>query len=255
VQGNIAEQGIVIDRHRRYNRRAPAVAGGLGVFPRGEAMSGYEAARANMIERQLLPNKVTDERVIHAFASIRRELFVPERLRAIAYSDNDLPLGEGRYLMAPMVAARLIQATDIRWGDNALVLGAGIGYEAALIATLCRGVVALESDPELARQARSALVEHRIGSVNFIEGAQSQSNRARAAYEVIFFAGAVAEIPSEITAQLTEGGRLTAVVKPDSGPGRATLLTRTGGILAARVMFDAATPLLPGFATQPAFVF
>jgi len=58
-------------------------------------MTGYDAARVNMIERQLQPNKVTDGRVINAFASIHRELFVPERLRAIAYSDTDLPLGDG----------------------------------------------------------------------------------------------------------------------------------------------------------------
>lgn len=251
-----AEQGIVIDGRRRYNGDTPAVAGCLSAFSRGdEAMSGYEAARANMIERQLLPNKVTDERVIGAFGSIRRELFVPERMRAISYADDDLPIGHGRYLMAPMVAARLIQAADIRRGDNALVVGAGVGYEAALIATLCRGVIALESDSELARQARAALVEHRLVSVNFIESATAQGSRARAAYDVIFFAGAVAEIPSEITNQLTEGGRLVVVTRPDSGPGRATLITRTGGILAARVMFDAATPLLPGFANQPAFVF
>jgi protein-L-isoaspartate(D-aspartate) O-methyltransferase len=218
-------------------------------------MSGFEAARANMIERQLQPNKITDERVINAFATLRRELFVPEPLRAVAYSDNDLPLGNGRYLMAPMVAARLLQAAEIGRNDNALVVGAGVGYEAALIALLGRGVVALETDADLARQGRAALVEHRIATINFVEDPQSQAGRTRTAYEVIFFAGAVAEIPSAIAAQLAEGGRLAAVVKADSGPGRAVLITRTGGILATRVMFDAATPLLPDFAPKPAFVF
>jgi protein-L-isoaspartate(D-aspartate) O-methyltransferase len=218
-------------------------------------MSDYQAARANMIERQLRPNKITDERLIHAFAAIRRELFVPEKLRAIAYSDSDLPLGNGRYLMAPMVAARLLQAAEIARTDNALVVGAGVGYEAALIALLGRSVVALEEDAELARQGRSALVEHRIATVNFVEGAPTPGSRMRPAYEVVLFAGAIAEIPPTIAAQLAEGGRLVAVLKPDNGPGRATLTSRTGGILAARVMFDAATPLLPGFGRQPAFVF
>jgi protein-L-isoaspartate(D-aspartate) O-methyltransferase len=82
-----------------------------------------------------------------------------------------------------------------------------------------------------------------------------QGSRVRPAYDVIFFGGAVAEIPLEISAQLAEGGRMVAVVKPDPGPGRATIVTRTGGTLAARVMFDAATPLLPGFVKNPAFVF
>lgn len=234
---------------------APGSAGALPVSFRGEVMSGYEAARANMIERQLRPNKVTDERLIDAFASIRRETFVPERLRAIAYSDTDLPLGDGRHLMAPMVAARLLQAAEIKRGDNALVIGAGVCYEAAVAALMCRGVVAIESNPELARQGRAALVEHRLATVNVIEDTQAQSSRVRPAYDVVFFGGAVAEIPAGISAQLAEGGRLVAVVKPQSGPGRATIVTRTGGVLATRVMFDAATPLLPGFAKEPAFTF
>ena len=218
-------------------------------------MSGYDAARVNMIERQLQPNKVTDERLISAFADIRRELFLPERLRPVAYVDDDLPLGNGRYLMAPMVAARLLQAAETMRGDNALVVGAGPGYEAALLALLCRSVVALEDDPELARLGRAALVEHRIAAVTFVEGAPTPGSRARSAYDVIFFAGAVAEVLPEIAGQLAEGGRLVAVIKGDNGPGRATLMTRTGGVLADRVMFDAATPVLPRFARKPAFVF
>jgi protein-L-isoaspartate(D-aspartate) O-methyltransferase len=233
----------------------PASPGRQLVFLRGDAMSGYEAARANMIERQLQPNKITDRRVINAFASIRREVFVAEGLRAIAYSDDDLPLGGGRYLMAPMVAARLLQAAEITRGDTALVVGAGVGYEAALIATIARSVVAIEEDDDLARPGRAALVEHRIANVNYVESGQSPPNRARSAYDVILFAGAVTEIPLEISGQLGEGGRLVAVIKPGEGPGRASLITRTGGILATRVMFDAATPLLPRFARKPVFVF
>jgi protein-L-isoaspartate(D-aspartate) O-methyltransferase len=218
-------------------------------------MSGYEAARANMIERQLHPNKITDPQVIAAFAAIRRELFVPEGLRGIAYSDSDLPLGGGRYLMAPMVAARLLQTAEIGRQNNALVVAAGVGYEAAVMAMLARSVVAFEEDAELARQGRAALVEHRIAAVKFVEASASRRHQGRAAYEVIFFAGAVAEIPSEISAQLAEGGRMVAVVRPGDGPGRATVTTRTGGVLASHVIFDAATPLLPGFARSPAFVF
>ena len=218
-------------------------------------MSGYEAARANMIEGQLRPNTVTDERVIAAFWALRRELFVPEKLHGIAYADRDLPLGGGRYLMAPMVAARLIQALEIKRADTALVVGAGVGYEAAVIAQLARSVIALEDDAAFARLGRDALVEHRIATVKYVEGSAAQGGRTRSAYDVIFFAGAIAEIPAEIAAQLTEGGRLAAVVKPADGVGRATLATRTGGILAYRVIFDAATPLLPGFTRKPALVF
>ncbi len=218
-------------------------------------MTGYEAARTCMVESQLRPNKVTDERVLGAFAGIRRELFAPEHLRVVAYIDEDLLLGNGRYLMEPMVAARLLQAAAVERTDTALIEGAGSGYEAALVAALARSVVALEEDPDLARRGRAALAEHSIASVSVVEGSLPQGHRARAPYDVIFFCGAVAKVPAEIGSQLAEGGRLMAVVKPGSGMGRATLTTRIGGVLAHRVLFDAATPLLPGFLPKPAFVF
>ena len=218
-------------------------------------MSVYDTARANMIESQLRPNKVTDERVIGAVSRLRRELFVPEPLRGVAYVDEDLPLGRGRYLMEPMVAARLLQALMPGAKETALVVGAGVGYEAALLALLTRNVVALETDEELARLGRAALVDHRIATVLYVEGPLAGGHRQRGPYDLILFAGAAVEIPSDIAAQLAEGGRLAVVLRPGQGIGRATLATRTGGVLAQRVIFDAATPLLPGFVPKPVFVF
>jgi protein-L-isoaspartate(D-aspartate) O-methyltransferase len=218
-------------------------------------MTVCEAARVNMIDSQLRPNKVTDERLIDAFMRIRRELFVPEKLRGVAYLDDDLPLGGGRCLMQPMVAARLLQAAMVEPKDTALVVGAGVGYEAALLALLARSVIALEDNPELARIGRSALVDHRIASVNYVEAPPQLGHRQRAPYDVILFAGAVAAVAADIGVQLAEGGRLAVVLRPHLGVGRATLITRTGEVLAQRVMFDAATPLLPGFVEKPGFVF
>jgi protein-L-isoaspartate(D-aspartate) O-methyltransferase len=208
-----------------------------------------------MLESQLRPNKVTDDRVLNAFATIRRELFVPEHLRPVAYIDEDLPLGAGRYLMEPMVAARLLQEAAITRTDATLIVAAGTGYEAALTGTLARSVLALEENSELARHARTALVEHAIASVSVVEGPLHEGYRPRAPYEVILFGGGVVEIPPEIAAQLADGGRLLAVVKPANAMGRAILITRAGGVLARRVIFDAATPTLPGFAPKPGFEF
>ena len=218
-------------------------------------MTELGAARAHMIESQLRPNKVIDGRVLGAFAGIRRELFVPEHLRAVAYIDEDLPLGKGRCLMEPMVVARLLQAAMIERTDTVLILGAGTGYEAALAALLARSVIALEEHPEFARRARAALVDHSIASVSVVEGPLPQGYRPRAPYDVVLLCGAVVEVPPEIDSQLAEGGRLVAVVKPPGGIGRATLRTRTGGVIAQRLLFDAATPLLPSFLPKPAFVF
>jgi protein-L-isoaspartate(D-aspartate) O-methyltransferase len=218
-------------------------------------MTEFRMARAHMIESQLRPNKVIDARVLGAFAGIRRELFVPEHLRAVAYIDEDLPLGKGRYLMEPMVVARFLQAAAIERTDTALIIGVGAGYEAALVAALARTVIALEEDPELARGARTALAEHSIASVNIVEGPLRRGYQPRAPYDVILFCGGVSGVPSEIDSQLAEGGRLLAVIKPASGIGHATLKTRTGGVVAQRILFDAATPLLSGFLPKPAFVF
>jgi protein-L-isoaspartate(D-aspartate) O-methyltransferase len=218
-------------------------------------MTLFDAARAHMIESQIRTNKVTDERLLAAIAKISRELFVPEPLRSVAYVDDDLPLGAGRYLMEPMVAARLLQAAFVERADIALVIGAGAGYEAAVLAQLARAVVALEEDPELAKRARAALVDHGIGAVSVVEGPLASGHRPRAPYDVILFGGAVAEVPNEILAQLADGGRLVAVVEAAGGIGRATLTTKTGGAIARRVIFDAAIPLLPGFQAKPAFVF
>ena len=218
-------------------------------------MSLFDLARSHMLESQLRPNKVSDDRVLHAFASIRRELFVPEQVRPVAYIDDDLPLGGGRYLMQPMVAGRLLQAAAINNMDAALIVGAGTGYEAAVTAMLARNVIALEEDPELARHARAALVEHAIASVSVVEGSLREGYRPRSPYDAILLGGAVAEVSPELTAQLADGGRLLAVVKRGNAVGRATLTTRTGGVLTRRVIFDAATPRLPGFAPKPAFEF
>jgi protein-L-isoaspartate(D-aspartate) O-methyltransferase len=218
-------------------------------------MSVHETARANMIESQLRPNRVTDERVIEAFSRLRRELFVSAHLRGVAYVDEDLPLGRGRYLMEPMVAARLLQALAAQPKDIAMVVGAGVGYEAAALGLLARGVIALEEDSQLARIGRSALVDNRIASVTYVETPLKAGHRVRAPYNVILFGGAAAAIPDEISAQLAEGGRMGVVLREPGSVGRATLITRTGAVLARRVIFDAATPLLPGFEAEPGFVF
>lgn len=215
-----------------------------------------DEVRQNMIDNQLRANKVQDDRVLDAFLRLERELFVPTTLRGVAYIDEDLPVAPGRYLMEPMVAARLLQTLAPQPRDTALVVGAGVGYEAAALGLLARGVIALEEDPQLARIGRSALVDHRIASVTYVEAPLNAGHRARAPYDVILFGGAVAAIPNEISAQLAESGRMGVVLREPGSPlGRATLTTRTGAVLAQRVIFDAATPLLPGFAAEPGFVF
>jgi protein-L-isoaspartate(D-aspartate) O-methyltransferase len=214
----------------------------------------FAAARHNMVESQIRPNRVTDERLIAAMATVPREAFVPKELRGVAYVDEAIPIGEGRYLMEPMVIARLIQTASPADGDLALTIGCGTGYAAAVLSRVVGTVVALESNAALARQAARTLTDMGIDTVAVIEGPFADGCRDQAPFDIIFFDGAVAEIPDSVSSQLAEGGRLVAVV---AGPavGKATLVTRRRGILTSREVFDGGTPLLPGFERRTAFVF
>lgn len=218
-------------------------------------MVDYTAARLNMVDSQIRTNKVTNAELIAAFQSVPREAFVPERLAGVAYMDEDIPLGNGRYLMEPMVLARLLQAALPGPADVVLDVGCGTGYAAAILAKVAATVVALESDHSLAQAATRVLGDLGIDNAIVVEGPLPAGWSAQAPYGVILVNGAVAEVPEAIRRQLAEGGRLVTVERPDSGPGRGILMRRNGGTVARRAIFDAATPILPGFAAEPGFVF
>ncbi len=207
-----------------------------------------------MVEGQIRTNKVTDGPLIAALSDLPRERFVPPGLRGTAYVDEDLPLGHDRHLMEPMVLARLLQAAAVEPGDVALVIGSGTGYSAAVLARLCTTVVAIEENGALAGDASALLSELGIDNAVVVEGPQAEGYARQAPYDVILIDGAVAAIPPVILDQLAEGGRLVTVVREDR-VGRATLVGRRGGVASRRVIFDAATPLLPGFAAEPEFAF
>jgi protein-L-isoaspartate(D-aspartate) O-methyltransferase len=213
------------------------------------------AARRNMVESQLKPNKVTDARVIEAMAALPRELFVPAAFQGVAYRDEDIPLGKGRHIMEPMVLARLLQAAEIGANEKLLAFAAATGYGAAVMARLGAAVTALEADTTLAERARATLRDLGCRNVTVVVGPLEAGCAEQAPYDVIVLEGAVELVPETLVRQLAPGGRLVGVVRR-SGVGKATLLTRLDdGRTAERILFDAATPLLPGFARPAAFVF
>lgn len=214
----------------------------------------YAAARHNMVESQIRPHKVSDERLISAMATLPREVFVPAEFQSVAYVDEAIALGDGRYLMEPMITAKLIQAAQPDPGDVALTIGCGTGYGAAVLSHMVSTVVAVESDGGLAGQATQTLMDLGIDNVAVIHDPLEDGYADQAPYDVIFFDGAVDEIPDVISSQLAEGGRLVAVVAGE-GIGGARLVTRHQGELSSRQEFDAGTPSLPGFERKAAFVF
>ncbi len=218
-------------------------------------MPDYATARLNMVENQIRPNRVTDERVLAAIAAVPRERFVPKRLHGNAYVDQDIALGDGRYLMEPVVFARLLQAAAIGPGDVVLDIGCGTGYSTAVLGKLAGTVVALESDAALAKEAIEALTELDVDNTAVVEGPLDEGYPRQAPYDVIVLGGSVDAVPDAITDQLIEGGRLVAVVNVAPSVGNIELIHRLYGALSRRLLFDAAVPVLPGYAAEHGFVF
>jgi protein-L-isoaspartate(D-aspartate) O-methyltransferase len=217
----------------------------------------FADARKWMVDGQVLPNKVTDPRVIHAMLDLPRHLFVPAASIARAHADEDVPLGQGRVLLQPMMIARLAQMTQLRMGETALVLGAGSGYGAALLARMGAIVTAVEQDPALAVLARDALASAGVvspGSVQFIE-ATPVGGAPSGPFDVVMIEGQVPAIPDAVADRLAEGGRLVAVRRRPGRSGAAVLGTRSGGSFSVTEIFDCATAPLPGFSAEPSFVF
>ena len=218
-------------------------------------MVDFAAACSNMVESQIRTNKVTDPHLLDAFESTPRERFVPEPLRGIAYVDEDVALGGERFVMEPMVLARLLQAARPGPGDVALDLGCGSGYATAILSRLVATVVALEVDAALAAAANQTLDELEIDNAVVVEGQLAEGYPKQAPYNVILLNGAVSEVPLAIADQLAEGGRLVTVVSVGAGLGRATLMRRDSGVISSRILCDASVPMLPGFEAAPGFVF
>jgi protein-L-isoaspartate(D-aspartate) O-methyltransferase len=214
----------------------------------------FAAARQNMVDCQILPNRVDDQRIVDALLKIPREKFVPDNLTGIAYVDEIVPLGCQRYVMEAMVVARLLQTAALNAEDVALSIGCGTGYATAVLAQIVDTVVAVEPDKGLAQKANENLAAIGLDNVAVVEGKLEDGNIEQGPYNVIFFDGAVQTVPDAICDQLAEGGRLVAIVAGER-VGTAYLYSRFGGVISKREVFDAGTPLLPGFGKQKAFVF
>ena len=214
----------------------------------------FAAARRKMVASPVRTNRVTDPLVSSAMEAVPREYFVPAERRSVAYLDEDQPLGNGRHIMEPMALGRLLQLADVEPGDKALVVAAGTGYSAAVLARMAESVVVLENDTSFAEKASKIMTELVIPNVTVVRGDLASGVPAKAPFDVILIDGAVNEIPMALKQQLRDGGRLVAVVR--SGPvGRATLVTRIGDAWGSRTDFDLIMAYLPEFAPQPKFVF
>jgi protein-L-isoaspartate(D-aspartate) O-methyltransferase len=224
----------------------------------GSPMSDFSTARQKMVDGQVRPSDVTDLRIIDAMLAVPREAFVPDSARALAYLDLDLDISKAgaakRFLIKPVVIAKMLQAAEIEESDSVLVVGCASGYIAAVAAKLAGRVTVTESDAALAAKARDVLAKLGFANVTVRTAAAAEGVETNAPYDVIVLAGATEIIPDRLYRQLGDGGRLVGVFAM-TRPQRAMIVTHSHGDFGDRPLFDAAVPVLPGLERPPAFVF
>jgi protein-L-isoaspartate(D-aspartate) O-methyltransferase len=168
-----------------------------------------------MVAEQLVGRGIGDPRVLGAMGKVRRHRFVEMSLSASAYEDRPLPIGYGQTISQPYMVARATELAAPRPGDRALEVGAGCGYQAAVLAELCAEVFAIEIVPALAERARRALAETETRNVTVEAFDGSGGWPAHAPYDVIIVSAGAPRIPTLLVGELADGGRL---VIPVGGP-------------------------------------
>ena len=190
-----------------------------------------------MVSRQLLPNGIADPRVLAAMAAVPREEFVPPGLRGAAYDDRALPIGHGQTISQPFVVAAMTQALALRPGDHALEVGAGSGYQAAVLGRLCANVVTIELEPELAAAAERTLARVGAANVTVVNGDGVLGWPEAAPYQGVLVAAVSPRIPPALLEQLDEGGRLVAPIGEENGDQELRLMVKGEGAIRSRILF------------------
>jgi protein-L-isoaspartate(D-aspartate) O-methyltransferase len=223
-------------------------------FSQGFLMSDFAAARLMMVDGQVRTHEVSDLRLIAAMQEIPRERFVPAPLAPIAYLDLDLAVSDAppRYLLKPMVLAKLIQAAKVAPTDRVLDIACGTGYSSAILARLGESVVGLDDNAALMQLSGDYF--RGTPNVKFVIGALAEGYPAAAPYDVILINGACQTIPQRLLSQLGDQGRLVCM-RGAGATGTGVLWQRSGDAFGERALFDAAAPALPDFAKPPAFAF
>ena len=221
-------------------------------------MQESKTARHNMLDSQIYTNKVEDQRVLAAIDIVPREEFVPQHLRGVAYIDQDLDIGDDRFLMEPMIFARLLQLADIQKTEKVLVVGSATGYTVAVIAALAKQVIGLENNINLISSAQSSMKKLGLGNASFVKAELTKGADRHKPFDVIFINGAVEDVPALVIAQLKDGGRIVTV-KADkdlpNGPHHAVLIHKHGKVVSEQKQFQAFTTRLNEFNIKHGFEF
>lgn len=222
-----------------------------------------EKARFNMIEQQVRPWNVSDERVRQLLAEVPREAFAPAKYRDLAFADIELPLLDdealarqrGQVMLPPRVQARLLQELRLQGGERVLHVGTGSGYMAALLGRQAASVFTIEIDNAIAAFAQANLQRAGADNVQVLVGDAAQTAPLpQGPFDAIVLSGSVARAPQHLIAQLAPGGRLLAITG-DEPVMRATLVQLQGEGVRLTQPWDCDAPRLMNFPDTPVFHF
>lgn len=183
----------------------------------------FDQARFFMIEQQIRPWDVLAPEILALLESTPRHLYVPEAQHKLAYSDLEIPIGEGEFMLSPKIEAKILQAIDLDPQDRVLEVGTGVGYLTRLISQLAQQVTSVEWHASIAEQAKANLAD--VDNVSLHQGDASHDWPDGESYDAILITGAMTNIPKAYYDKLTLGGRLLAFVG-QSPAISATLITR-----------------------------
>lgn len=203
------------------------IANGTGNGSLG-AIADFELARHAMVEKQIRARGIRSPRVLDAMASVPRHLFVPPQHVAEAYADSPLPIGEGQTISQPFMVAAMAQALMLEGPEAVLEVGAGSGYQAAILSLLSRQIIAVESQPALAARARERLARLGYSNVQVIEGDGSLGWPSAAPYHAILVTAAAPAVPAPLVDQVADGGRLVIPVGPSDQQELLRIIKRDG---------------------------
>ena len=211
----------------------------------------FEHMRRAMVASTLRTTGVNDPRVLAAIGAVPRERYVPSDRIPTAYSDINIPLGNGRELNSPMSLGRMLNEASPQPGEHALVVAAATGYAAAVLDQLVGSVVAVEEDPALIAHAQKALSGTKV---KLFETRLTRGYPEGKPYDLILIDGAVEFVPQEIIDQLADGGRLATALL-EQGVSRIAIGRRAGEGFGLAPMADSASAILPGFLKPKTFSF
>jgi protein-L-isoaspartate(D-aspartate) O-methyltransferase len=211
-----------------------------------EATVDLDTQRASMVEHQLRRRGIADNRVLDAMGAVPREAFVPGANKRDAYADGALPLSHGQTISQPLMVAMSVEALDLEGGETVLEIGAGSGYQAAILSKLAEKVYAIEIIPELVSNARRVLDSLGIDNVEIICADGRKGWPEGAPYDGIVVAAAAEEVPSALIEQLKEGGRLVMPVGGTYGQSLQTSRKRDGALETEELCRCIFVPLVHG---------